>query len=262
MRCEEIRTLVGAYHDGEAPPAARAALEAHVAWCPACAAALAAVAELRELARALPEPEPPGDLWARIVPRLDAEPAWKFRALLRHRGRAAAAALLLAALAAGWWAWRSTAREQPAPAASSVDLSPYLDYPEAAVAGEGMSPAEAGRMVDFRVLSTSDLPAGYCLQRCCLCRDGRCDRVACAYCRGGERLLVIQCAPGQSVAFGDRPVLCTHMNGKPTRVVQGEGCLAASWQVNGTAVSLIGPRDMAELVRLMAHVDGHLSGRP
>jgi hypothetical protein len=52
------------------------------------------------------------------------------------------------------------------------------------------------------------------------------------------------------------------MNGKPTQVVQGDGRLAASWQVNGTAVSLIGPRDMAELVRLMAHVDQRMTGAP
>jgi hypothetical protein len=140
-----------------------------------------------------------------------------------------------------------------------VDLGPYLDRREEARAGQAMPPDEAARRVDFRVLSAAALPEGYCLQGCCLCR-GACDRVECTYCRGGDRVLVILCAPGQPVEFGGRPVLRAQVNGKPAQVVQGEGRLAASWQVNGTAVSLIGPRDLAELVRLMAEVDQRLGG--
>jgi hypothetical protein len=262
MGCDEFRELLGRFHDGEAPPAARAAVAAHVSGCAGCAAARAAVAELGELARALPEPEPPGDLWERIAPRLGAAPARVYRSQASRRSAAALAALVLAVLAAGWWAPRP-ARRGPHPASPGpvVDLGPYLDGP-ASRPGQWMSPAEAAHRVAFRVLSAPELPDGYCLHGCCLCRGGCCDLVECAYRRGADQLLVVQCGPGQAVAFGGRPVLQTRVHGKPAQVVQAGGRLAASWQVNGSAVSLIGPRDLAELVRLMAHVEERLAAGP
>ncbi len=262
MSCEQVGDLLGAFHDGEVTPRARAAIEAHLAVCPTCAAALATMTELRELARGLPEPEPPGDLWEQLAPRLEEGPAWRSRPL---RGRwAALAALVLVSLAAGWWVLqraKRTDRQPPAStisAAADVDLSPFLDHPHMADAGTSLSSTEASRLVHFPVLSAPCL-GDYCRQGCCLCRGSRCNPVACTYCRGQERVLVIQCPPGQSVVFGNHAVLCTHMNGKPTQIVQGKDCLAAAWQVNGSSVSVIGPHDMAELVQLMAHVDASMT---
>jgi hypothetical protein len=260
MGCDEVRGLLGEFHDRESTPAARGAVEAHLAFCPACAAVLAAMSELGDLARALTEPEPPDNLWERIALRIEAGPN---RWILRRRKIAVLAALVLIVLAVGWRVSRPDRKSEPStPAAVAVNLSPYLSRQEVAEPGESMSPTEAGRLVAFRVLTAPQLPNGYCLQRCCVCRDECCPLVECAYCRDGERVLVIQCSPGQSVEFGGRPFLRTRMNGKPIQVVQGEDCLAASWQVNGTAVSVIGPRDLAELVRLMAHIDERMTCRP
>ena len=47
-------------------------------------------------------------------------------------------------------------------------------------------------------------------------------------------------------------------NGKPVELIQGEGRLADSWKVNGTAVSLVFPRNQVESVRLVAYVDQEL----
>jgi hypothetical protein len=93
------RERLSAYLDRELPPGEQAAVEAHLAACPECAAFLAGLAEVDEPAASLPAEPPAGyfeDFPARVRARLEARksalpvrrvPAWTW---------AAAAALLLA----------------------------------------------------------------------------------------------------------------------------------------------------------------------
>jgi anti-sigma factor RsiW len=53
--CEEWAPKLAALHAGDLSPAERAALEAHLAACPTCAAALADYQMLAEQVRHLPE---------------------------------------------------------------------------------------------------------------------------------------------------------------------------------------------------------------
>jgi hypothetical protein len=249
MNCDQVQNLLGRFHDGELGPADRSAVATHLGGCPRCAAELAAAAELGELARALPEPEPPPDLWDRIDRRLaDADfRARPVRCLPRPWTAAAAAAVLLVALAAGWGTYRALApdREQ--------DLS--LDDLVGARPGRPMSLQEAARQVDFRVIPVSDLADGYRLKECCLCREGCCDVVRCKFLRGADPVLLVQCSPDRPVRFGRRPVLSTHVHGKPVCIGECDGRLAVTWQARDATLCLIGPRDLAELVRLMACVE-------
>jgi hypothetical protein len=75
-------------------------------------------------------------------------------------------------------------------------------------------------------------------------------------------VILVQCGPECSVRYGNRPVLDTRVNGKAARVVQCEGYLACSWQCQGTALTLVGPRDLSQLVRLVAYVDQRLEDKP
>jgi len=93
------RERLSAYLDRELPPSEQAAVEAHLAACPECAAFLAGLAAVDEAAASLPAEAPEGyfeTFPARVRPRLEARksafparrvPAWTW---------AAAAALLLA----------------------------------------------------------------------------------------------------------------------------------------------------------------------
>lgn len=100
------------YLDGELPSAEAAAVEAHVAECPACADELAALRELRGLAAGLAAPPVSEAQWAaawdgiagRISPAAPARP----RSRLWRVARAAlipAAAAAVVALAVGFWAF-------------------------------------------------------------------------------------------------------------------------------------------------------------
>jgi hypothetical protein len=88
-----------------------------------------------------------------------------------------------------------------------------------------------------------------------LCKAGRCDVVRCKFLRGGDQVWLLLCSPDHPVDSGNRPCLYTQVNGKCVRLVQCEAGLAAQWQTKDTAFCLIGPRDLAHLVRLVASVD-------
>lgn len=63
------------YLDGLLPPAERAALEAHLAGCAACAETLAELRRVLARARALDDQPPAADLWAGIAARIGLTPA-------------------------------------------------------------------------------------------------------------------------------------------------------------------------------------------
>jgi hypothetical protein len=263
MSCEQVRNLLGRFHDGELSTAGRTAVELHLGDCATCAGELAAIAGLGEAARALCEPEPPADLWDRIIRRLgDAKPG-RFP-IGRVGWLSTVAALLCIAIAAGWWARKVPRPEEPQTPfeAFAENNEPAPDWWPAHTGRQQVSLQEAVRRVDFLVLADAQLPCGYCLQNCCLCREGCCDVVECWFARGREKLLLVQGGPDHKIPYGDRPAVEARINGKPARIVQcGQGSLAASWPTGGTALSLIGAQDVSELVQLVTFIDQHLDGK-
>ena len=71
MPCPEFSALLSAYHDGELPADREAAVAAHVAQCPRCAAELKTFRMLSHLATKLDEPVAPREVWQNIETRLD-----------------------------------------------------------------------------------------------------------------------------------------------------------------------------------------------
>lgn len=271
MDCERVRNLLGWFRDGELSRADRSAVAAHLGACPGCAAELAAVTELGEMVRRWGEPEPPADLWDRVARQLgtaDPKPAGPARRTPHLWKAVVVAALVLVAAATSWLAHRpgppdgSPVADRPEPAIPVVDLGPYLarQGPPSPGLSQRMSPEEAAEQVGFRVLPTTDLPDGYSLGETYLVRIQGCSVVQYKYLRGSDVALLLQYSQGQPVTYGNRPeVAIEQVNGKPVQIVRGEGRSVASWTANGTAVSLVGPDDRAELVRLVAHVDRQFS---
>jgi len=264
MNCEQVQNLLGHFHDGELSRAEQAVIGEHLQGCPSCAMDLAAITELGECLQTLSEPEPPGDLWNRIAQQLvtaEPRPAVADRKVLHYWRAALVAALVVLAVTTGWLAHRPTSPSDD-PTVPVVDLGRFLG-PEMAVVpaqGQRMSPEETARRVSFRILTTPKLPEGYSLEESYLVRIEGCNVVQYKYLRGSDVALLLQYSQGQPVSFGNRPVVALQqINGKPVQIVQGDGHLAASWKANGTAVSLVGPRNQSELVRLVAYVDQQLT---
>jgi anti-sigma factor RsiW len=85
MRCEDVRALLVAYHDGEIAPAERNVLEAHLIRCAGCRDELAALTALqshigRSLHQRVAHVAPLPDAWDRLQRRLVGEarprPRW------------------------------------------------------------------------------------------------------------------------------------------------------------------------------------------
>jgi hypothetical protein len=98
MTCQELDARLDDYLDEALPAPDRAAIEAHLAGCPACAALLADLVNLRDRARRAPRAVPPPPaVWAAVErlathdARRVARPSWRPWLL-------AAAAVLLVAL--------------------------------------------------------------------------------------------------------------------------------------------------------------------
>ena len=135
------RERLSAYLDRQLPVAERAAVEAHLAGCPECAAFLAELAEVDEAAAALPAEAPEGyfeTFPARVRSRLEAPkagggrrvPVWTW---------AAAAALVLAVVTPLTLRQRRAAPGETLPA-PPVALQPAPSMAEPALADEARRP--------------------------------------------------------------------------------------------------------------------------
>ncbi len=168
LSCDDAREALSAALDGELDPAEAAALEAHLAACPACAERGDRLAEVRDAFRSLTPAAPPRDLASAVMERIrageagapptEATPAPASPAISGRRwrstARVAAALLLIAGGAAALWTSRASdgaapAAEPSAPVSSRAIRDLGLD----AGCGEGGnclqlgpcdSPAECG----------------------------------------------------------------------------------------------------------------------
>jgi len=74
MTCNELLDRAGDIVDGEAPPALRPAIEAHLASCAACRATIADLQRIAQTAATLGHVAPPTTTWHTIAARLQADP--------------------------------------------------------------------------------------------------------------------------------------------------------------------------------------------
>ena len=77
MTCDQLRQSVQALLDGELPPEAQRALEAHAATCAACRTLIADLEAIRATSVVLERRKPSNDVWSRISLQVTREPAFQ-----------------------------------------------------------------------------------------------------------------------------------------------------------------------------------------
>lgn len=270
MTCKECEPLIGCFADGELEPKRKDVVSGHLANCSACAAKLAAIRELGDAVRQLPLPAVPADLWNHIAEQAAVPPIagkirpWRGTRWLRI---ATVAALVLIAVTTGWLAFGPGTPRVPHLAPTMVDLAPILEkgIPVNFNAGDEFkfvsAPLDkAKQQVTFRVFDKPQLTDGFMAQQC---RVGCCGMhaiVQTEYRRDQDHCVMFQYPRELPVTFGNATVESVAVGEKSVKVVQGKACWAASWHFNGTAVTIVGPRDRAELLRMVAKVEQSLEG--
>ncbi|HLL21839.1 MAG TPA: zf-HC2 domain-containing protein [Kofleriaceae bacterium] len=113
MTCDDVRTRLTAYLDGDLDPDRGTVVRGHLRTCEACRVVATQEATLRDSLRALPTVDPPSTMWAGIQAQLAAaevaesqRPAWK-RVLARWAPAvprfAMGGALAVTAVSILWW---------------------------------------------------------------------------------------------------------------------------------------------------------------
>jgi len=206
VECDQVKTRIGPFLDGELRPEEQRSLEAHLKQCRACAAAWAGLRELEErLRRSDPvteDQEVPPFIWAGIEKRLDTtERRRRTRIYTVMRRPLAAAASLALIVGLGALITTYVAYSPPAVQAVSIDysvllegadediersiqrfLEPYDARPIPPTAAEDSAPS-----LSFRVPEM--LAGGYRRDRVSHMNLGRSPGVAAIYYRGDELLM-------------------------------------------------------------------------
>lgn len=271
MTCSECEPLIDLFADGELESVQQATVSSHVASCSGCAAKLASIRELGESVRAVPVSGPPSDLWDKIADKLTAPPhiAGKIKPSRRvpFLRIASVAALVLIAIYTGWLAYGPDRPVQHA-AVPEVNLGPMLEngipvyFTGIADFQFTATPIDKVRQqVDFRVVDQPKLAEGFAVQQSKLGCCGMHSIVQTEYQRNDEKCVMFQYPRNFPVTYGAAPTEEMKVGEKNVTFVQGKSCWAASWNVNGTGVTIVGPRDRGELLRMVAKFEQSLGGK-
>lgn len=268
MNCSQAQELLSPYYDGELTADERETVGRHLRDCAQCSVDLTNFQKLSALAAQTCVPEPPTELWTRLEVQLeeiiDRPTVTKVsrRTMMQF---AALAVLLLVAIGTGLWAhWLRT--ESNVPPELAIDLDGFLDDfrrdPQRAAKifvarydGREAGLDEALKTVRYPI-AASQLPPGFSLDAVYLLKMECCTGIQTVYKRKGSQVLaILQHTIDQPVWYGNRTVEIAQVHGKPTRIVRVNGHLAATWQANGTYVTVIGARNMAELTNLIIYLE-------
>lgn len=268
MQCHEVVAVLSAYYDDELPPDRAAAVTAHVESCPHCTAQLHSFRKMSDLTSQLYQPSPPPHVWRRIAAQLDADssqPLSKAKPSRCIRRIALLAVVALVAVGVPWLGhalWHSHADHHLAmnfgQFLKTFERSPQQaqDFLARKYSGRRVTLADAVRELKYRPVVVDGLPSDYELTQATLLKMPCCRCLETCYRRkDGRMLCIFEHDEDQPMWFDDRPVSATVCNGKPTRLVRGEGWIAASWQHQRRHITVIGAEDIDEVTRLVAHFE-------
>ncbi len=266
MQCREVIELLSAYYDGELSADKADAVADHVAVCANCAAELETLHKLSDLTTKLDQPSAPRHVWPRIEVQLNASqspvtpPAMPAQRASCKMLFAVAALLLVGLSWIAFMQWHAHEHQHLA-----VNFGHFLDTfvqaPDEAqqelvahYSGKPVEIADAIRELKYRPVVADGLPPDYepaqaylLKMPCCRCLE------VCYHRKDGGMLCVFEHDEDQSVWFGDRPASSKVFSDKPTRLVQVDGCLAATWQQERRHITVIGAKDVDEVTRLVEH---------
>lgn len=280
MNCTTTERLISAYYDKELAPDVRAELSRHLAECGRCAQAVAEFQRLSRLVARLPAATPPADLWHRIERALDqpttnllarvigpflasAKAAWHARPALRF---AAVAATVLVIVAGGFFLTTLDMREAEHHQVAAgfdrylnrfhLDADGAQQILMANYNGRRVDVRDAAALVRYEPVAAKQVPAGYAIDDvnvlempCCKCVQVIWQRQA------GGRIAIFEHEMEQPAWFGDRPSIAARCHGKAVRIVEMDQRLAATWASRHRQLTLVGARDIDELLRLVLHFE-------
>lgn len=275
MDCQEARGLLSAYFDGELPSERRQLLESHLRECAACEQELAQFGAIPDLVHGLDAPLPPVGMWEQIESGLDDDmlvqpvvrPSVNTSVLSRFAAIAAAIVVVVGIgvlvnqvwygsdehghLAADFAEYLEAFQKNPTDAHESL-VSTYQ--------GEAVSMAEATKKLGYRPAVANGLPERYSLDTvyvlkmpCCTCVQSICKA------DDGTTIALFEHETDQPIWFGNRPSIRASCFGKSCDIVQVDGLLAVSWQMNRRHLTVVGARDLAELEDLIRSLQDDLS---
>lgn len=280
MNCTTTERLISAYCDQELAPDMQSEMGRHLAGCAKCAQAVTDFQRLSRLAAHLPDPTPPADLWPRIERVLDqpapnllvrvvgpllasAKAAWQTRPAVRF---GVVAATVLAIVAGGVLLSSRGLREtEHHQAAANFDR--YLNRFDRDAHGaqqilltnyngRRVDVRDAAALVRYEPVATKQVPVGYEVDNvnvlempCCKCVQVIWQREA------GGHVAIFEHEKEQPAWFGDRPSIAARCHGKAVRIVEMDQRLAATWASRHRQLTLVGARDIDELLRLVLHFE-------
>lgn len=263
MNCHEAQELLSALHDSELTESLSSAVAAHVESCHDCSEQLRVFREMSRLAATLTTPDAP-DAWAALIAKQTASPspratlAWFQLPRLRSKWAAVAAILLVSGTIAVVFAVRMHQSHDLAETFGQF-LGEFAKSPTqaesvlaTAYGGERVTPTKAEHLLAYRPVVYQGLPPGYTLKSayvmtmpCCTCFQAN---LASA---DGGRVAVFEHNGEQNEWFGERPSIEVMCQGKPTRLVQINSHLAASFRCGSRHLTIVGAKDMQELKQLV-----------
>ncbi len=265
MHCDEIQELLSPYHDGELSPAERLAVDTHLVECATCTDELTGFEKLSGLAAKLVDPVPPANLWERIDGQREVveSPSASTQRSRRKTWTVALAALLLVGTSLTFALFSKHGDEHH----RTVNLDDYLTEfaNNPAVAQQTLTVKYANQKVDVREAATQlhyqpvaagRLPDGVAVQEvrvfempCC-----RCVQTICTV-DGQQTVVIFEHANEHSFDFGRHPAMTCQCRGRKTRIVQFDGEIVASWAKGQRHLTLIGARDLDQVVQFVERLE-------
>lgn len=262
IHCDQMLPLLSAFYDGELPEEKRDIVSTHLKECSRCRETLNSFQAMSTLAAQLSPPDSP-DQWPELRTSLVARQETRWTAKRWHQSAGLrAAAILLLAIGLGLWGWQQrhshhlemnfdgflTTFTQDVKEAEQRLISQYQGKPvsfEQAVEVLRYRPAVVDHMpADYRLISANLLT-----MPCCQCLE--------ATFKGpnGNPVCIFEHDLDQPVWFGNRASIDTICCGKKCRLIQVDGTVAATWKRADRFLTIIGPQNLDEMVKLIAQLD-------
>lgn len=262
LACDEMLPLLSAYYDGELPESKLGIVTEHLQDCHRCRETLSSYRAISGLAAHMTQPNAP-DRWGELEAELVTSPHGQ-RSMV-HKSRrpiSLVAALLLVAIGFGIWGWRS---HQTHHLEMNFDgfLTRFAEDPQRAeqllisqYQGRAVNFDQAVEELHYRPAVVDHMPSGYQLVSANLLKMPCCQCLQATF-KGptGKPICVFEHDLDQPVWFGDRACIDAICNGKKCRLIQVDGTVAATWQRAKRFITVIGPQNLDEMVKLIAQLD-------
>jgi anti-sigma factor RsiW len=275
MNCVEIRELLSGQLDGELSGHQERLVTGHLKECARCADELSAFAAISNLAKSLPNPTPPPDVWEGLQRQLDGNgPVERTTRVLRDRSALyrllALAATVILCVGVFTWLFPPFGRHHHETAHFGRFMEAFASEPEAAqrmllvkYSGRAATKQELTATLKYTPAGIDSAPAGYTVVEsylldmpCC-----RCSQVVYRRNDGGFLALFEHDTQEQPDLFGDCPCVNTECNGNPCTLVQTANHITASCEVGGRHFTVVGARNFEEVQAFVAWLESETKAR-